>query len=318
MKNGILPILVASLMILTVVGTSCTAGAAINTARSQKIVPMQVLGTGYIAGTITDSSGDPIENAHISAFTLGILPWMGEPAIAIASSGTNGHYQLTVPAGEYNVFAFKLGEGVAFATPVLVEVGQTTNLDLSLTGGIIPGAMPGARVQSFGVISEPLLPAQTVVMDPVTAPVAMPEDPIEPTAEIAGTGTIEGEITNQNGNPVAFVRVVAVGNPNDPDTQLGFTITHLFLGGGKGRYSMSVPSGQYLFVRAGKLPFYIGAWAGPVNVGEGETVTLDLSITYIGPDSVEVSEPVSSQQSTVIENTCSAVVKTVSINTNQL
>lgn len=30
------------------------------------------------------------------------------------------------------------------------------------------------------------------------------------------------------------------------------------------------------------------------------------------------SEPVSSQQSTVIENTCSAVVKTVSINTNQL
>jgi len=315
MKNGILPILVASLMILTVVGASCTAGAAINAARSQKIVPMQVLGTGYIAGIITNASGSPVENAHVTAFVLGLF---GTPAIAVASTATNGHYELTVPAGRYNVIAFKIGEGGAIATPVIVESGQTTDLDLSLSGGIIPGAMPSARVQSFGVISEPLLPAQTVVMDPVTAPVAMPEDPIESTAEIAGTGTIEGEITNQNGNPVAFVRVVAVGNPNDPDTQLGFTITHLFLGGGKGHYSMSVPSGQYLFVRAGKLPFYIGAWAGPVVVNDGETITLDLSLTYIGPDSVEISEPVSSQQSTVSENTCSAVVKTVSVNTNQL
>jgi len=315
MKKGILPILVASLMILTVVGASCNAGAAINTARSQKIVPIQLLGTGYIAGIITNASGSPVENAHVAAFALGLL---GTPAIAVASTATNGHYELTIPAGRYNVIAFKIGEGGAIATPVIVESGQTTDIDLSLSGGIIPGAMPSARVQSFGVISEPLLPAQTVVMDPVTAPVAMPEDPIEPTAEIAGTGTIEGEITNQNGNPVAFVRVVAVGNPNDPDTQLGFTITHLFLGGGKGRYSMSVPSGQYLFVRAGKLPFYIGAWAGPVTVGKGETTTLDLSITYIGPDSVEVSEPVSGQQSTVIKNTCSAVAKTVSINTNQL
>ncbi len=314
MKKGILPILVASLMILTVVGASCTVGAAINTARSQKIVPIQVLGTGYIAGTITNASGSPVENAHVTAFALGLL---GAPAIAVASTATNGHYELTVPAGRYNVIAFKIGEGGAIATPVIVKSGQTTDLDLSLSGGIIPGAMPSARVQSFGVISEPLLPAQTVVMDPVTAPVAMPEDPIEPTAEIAGTGIIEGEITNQNGNPVAFVRVIAVGNPNDPDTQLGFTITHLFLGG-KGRYSMSVPSGQYLFVRAGKLPFYLGAWAGPVNVGDGETTTLDLSMTYIGPDSVEVSELVSSQQSMVIENTYSAVVKTVSINTNQL
>jgi len=301
-------------MILTVVGASCTAGAAVNTARSQKIVPMQLLGTGYIAGIITNASGSPVENAHVTAFALGLL---GTPAIAVASTATNGHYELTVPTGRYNVIAFKIGEGGAIATPVIVESGQTTDLDLSLSGGIIPGAMPSARVQSFGVISEPLLPVQTVVIDPVTAPAAMPGGPIEPTAEITGTGTIEGEITNQNGNPVAFVRVVAVGNPNDPDTQLGFTITHLFLGG-KGRYSMSVPSGQYLFVRAGKLPFYLGAWAGPVTVGEGETVTLDLSITYIGPDSVEVSEPVSSQQSTVIENTCSAVVKTVSVNTNQL
>ena len=314
MKKGILPILVASLMILTVVGASCTAGAAINTARSQKIVPMQLLSTGYIAGIITNASGSPVENAHVTAFALGLL---GAPAIAVASTATNGHYELTVPAGRYNVIAFKIGEGGAIATPVIVESGQTTDLDLSLSGRIIPGAMPSARVQSFGVISEPLLPAQTVVMDPVTAPVAMPEDPIEPTAEIAGTGTIEGEITNQNGNPVAFVRVVAVGNPNDPDTELGFTVTHLFMGG-KGHYSMSVPSGRYLFVRAGKLPFYLGAWAVPVTVGEGETITLDLSITYIGPDSVEVSEPVSSQQSTVIENTCSAVVKTISINTNQL
>lgn len=100
--------------------------------------------------------------------------------------------------------------------------------------------------------------------------------------ESAGIGTIKGTITNQNGRTIAFVRVIAYGSPKDNATKYGFTYTHLIQG--KGTYSMQVPAGRYLFVRAGKLPLYIGAWAGPVTVIEGQAVTLDLSITYIGPN----------------------------------
>ncbi len=99
--------------------------------------------------------------------------------------------------------------------------------------------------------------------------------------ESAGIGTIKGTITNQNGRTIALVRVIAYGSPKDNATTYAFDITNLFFG--KGKYSMQVPAGRYLFVRAGKLPLYIGAWAGPITVKEGQVVNLDLSITYIGP-----------------------------------
>jgi hypothetical protein len=99
--------------------------------------------------------------------------------------------------------------------------------------------------------------------------------------ESAGMGTIKGTITNQEGRTIALVRIIAAGSPKDNATTYGYTLTKLIEG--KGTYSMQVSAGRYLFVRAGKLPFYIGAWAGPVTVIEGEAVTLDLSITYIGP-----------------------------------
>lgn len=99
--------------------------------------------------------------------------------------------------------------------------------------------------------------------------------------ESAGMGTIKGTITNQEGRTIALVRIIAAGSPKDNATTYGYALTKLIEG--KGTYSMQVSAGRYLFVRAGKLPFYIGAWAGPVTVIEGEAVTLDLSITYIGP-----------------------------------
>ncbi len=139
MKRIILSIIV--LIIITIAVTS--AGLPVyarNIKESTQYVVINPAGSGFIAGTITNSSGVPIENAYVAAFTLGILPWMGEPAISMVSSDSNGYYKLTIAAGEYNVFAFKLGEGVAIATPVLVETGQTTIVDLSLTGEIIPGA----------------------------------------------------------------------------------------------------------------------------------------------------------------------------------
>jgi hypothetical protein len=80
---------------------------------------------------------------------------------------------------------------------------------------------------------------------------------------------------------------MAVGNPRDNTTKLGVTYTHLLFGG-KGKYSLEVPAGRYLFVRAARLPLYRGAWAGPIVVNEGGSVTLDLSITYVGPENIPV------------------------------
>jgi len=190
------------------------------------------------------------------------------------------------------VIAFKFGEGVAFASPVNVTSGGTTNIDLSLTGGIFNGSVPGSQAVSSQPIngqSAPLNAGGEAIVESVQVVGSNAAS-----TETVGKGTITGIITNQNGNPVAFVRVIAVGD-SDPNTTFGFTITHLLIGG-KGTYSMSVPAGRYLLVRAAKLPFYVGSWAGPVSVNEGESVTLDLSITYIGPESMPNSIPGSMRQ----------------------
>ena len=110
------------------------------------------------------------------------------------------------------------------------------------------------------------------------------------TTESTGIGIIKGTITNQNSKPIGFVRVIAAGSPSDNATKLAFTLTHL-LPNGKGEYSLEVPAGRYLFVHAAKLPLYLGAWAGPVTVNEGESITLDLSITYIGPKNAPIVIP---------------------------
>ena len=107
--------------------------------------------------------------------------------------------------------------------------------------------------------------------------------------ESAGMGIINGTITNQNGRTIAFVRIIAAGSPKDNATTWAFAYTNIFFG--KGTYELPVPAGRYLFVRAGKLPLYIGAWAGPITVKEGQVVTLDLSITYIGPQNTPVVFP---------------------------
>ena len=266
-------------MILSIVGTSFSASA--EKIALKKASQNMLLGSGQIAGTITDADGNPVENAHVVAFKIfGIIN--AEPVISLASTATDGTYEMNVPAGRYTVVAGKIGYGGAIASPVIVEVGQTTNLDLSLSGPIIPGSVPVA--ENSAAYNTYVYYASSVV-EPQRSPEA-----------VAGTGTIRGTITNQNGKPVAFVRVIAVRDPKENETPIAFTITHLLIGG-KGIYSMQVPSGRFLFLRAGKLPFYIGAWAGPVAVNDGETVELDLSITYIGPKNALVSKPVNSQSS---------------------
>ena len=266
-------------MLLTIVAASFSVSSEeiVLVKPSQKII----LATGRIAGTITDLDGNPVENAHVAAFNiLGVIG--GEPAIAFASTATDGTYEMNVPDARYTVVAGKFGYGGAIATPVLVEAGKTTVVDLSLSGSIIPGSVP--VVENSEAYDMYIYYASSVA-----------EPQSEPELTV-GTGTIRGTITNQNGRPVAFVRIIAVRDPKENETPVAFTVTHLLIGG-KGTYSMQVPSGRFLFLRAGKLPLYIGAWAGPVVVKDGGVTELDLSITYIGPKSASAYNQVNSQTS---------------------
>jgi hypothetical protein len=278
MKKTILPIFIAGLIVIASTSLAATVG----------VMPRQLqidnttapLGTGYIAGTITNSSGAPQENAHVVAFAFGII---GGPTIAIASTATNGNYELTVPEGRCHVIAFKFGEGVAFASPVVVEVGKTTDLDLSLTGGLFNGSVPGSQAVSSQPVNGQSTPLNTGGEAIVESVQVVGSNAAS--IETVGKGTITGTITNQKGTPIFFVRVSAFSTKNDSGREFGFCITHLLIGG-KGSYSLRVPAGRQYFVRAAKLPLYLGAWAGPVYVDEGDTIILDLSITYIGPDNV--------------------------------
>jgi hypothetical protein len=141
MKKVILSDLAAFLMILTVIGACFTAGATMALPKAaDSLSKTGILATGYIDGTITNSSGSPVENAHIIAFTTILSILSGNPpAFATASTDSNGYYQISVPEGRYFVIAGKLGRGFAIATPVIVESGKTATIDLSLTGGIFGG-----------------------------------------------------------------------------------------------------------------------------------------------------------------------------------
>jgi hypothetical protein len=277
--NKVKTYLIISAMLLTIVAASFSVSSEeiVLVTPSQKII----LATGKIAGTITDLDGNPVENAHVAAFNiLGVIG--GESAIAFASTATDGTYEMNVPDARYTVVAGKFGYGGAIATPVLVEAGKITVVDLSLSGSIISGSVP--VVENSEAYDMYIYYASSVA-----------EPQSEPELTV-GTGTIRGTITNQNGRPVAFVRIIAVRDPKENETPIAFTFTHLLIGG-KGTYSMRVPSGRFLFLRAGKLPLYIGAWAGPVVVKDGGVTELDLSITYIGPKSVSASSQISSQTS---------------------
>ncbi len=103
----------------------------------------------------------------------------------------------------------------------------------------------------------------------------------QPTITTANNATIRGVITNDDNEPLFFVRVLAIGEKTTGGRAIGFTYTHLFLGG-KGSYQMEVPPGRYSLIRAGKLPLYFGAIAGPIVIEAGQTKTLDLSLTFIG------------------------------------
>jgi hypothetical protein len=115
----------------------------------------------------------------------------------------------------------------------------------------------------------------------LTTPLISSTIATQPINKTADNATIRGVITNDDNEPLFFVRVLAIGEKTTGGRAIGFTYTHLFLGG-KGSYEMEVPPGRYSLIRAGKLPLYFGAIAGPIVVEAGQTKTLDLSLTFIG------------------------------------
>ena len=107
---------------------------------SAATTPKAVLGTGSIAGTITDSvTGQPIAGAKV---TVGCC---GQGVL----TGGDGTYIITgLAAGDYTVKAMKCGEYVmkAYPTPVHVADGQAVtgiNIALAPMGGGGTGSISG-------------------------------------------------------------------------------------------------------------------------------------------------------------------------------
>jgi subtilisin family serine protease len=82
-------------------------------------------GSGTLQGTVTDSAtGLPIAGAAISA--------VGTGGTYNATTDANGFYQITLPAGSYDVSATKTGYTSQTATGVAVTAGATTVQDFAL------------------------------------------------------------------------------------------------------------------------------------------------------------------------------------------
>jgi hypothetical protein len=120
----------------------------------------------------------------------------------------------------------------------------------------------------------------TIIITFILFSFTIPAATSEKTNKNAGNGVIRGIITNEDNEPLFFVRIYAIGEKTNTGRSIAFTYTHLFLGG-KGSYKLDVDPGRYVLIRAAKLPFYIGAKAGPIVINSGETKTLDLSLTSI-------------------------------------
>jgi hypothetical protein len=137
---------------------------------------------GFIAGTITNGTGTPIENVSVSVFSAA-----GGPPVASGFTNANGVYKTGgVPTGSYFVktnnskgFIDQLYQGKncsvcnpTTGTPVGVTVGQgTSGIDFALTpGGRISGTitssensqpLPGVNVSFFNASGQQVGNAQT-------------------------------------------------------------------------------------------------------------------------------------------------------------
>ena len=133
MKKGILTIVMASFLVVTISG-NCFFGnsAYAGTQQTNSIAKPTISGTGSIAGTVTNKTGVVLPGVIVSALRI------GGGGFYVATTGIDGRYMLSgVAVGQYVLTASKFGYGVAIAGPIWVGAGQTAPGDLSLTGPII-------------------------------------------------------------------------------------------------------------------------------------------------------------------------------------
>jgi hypothetical protein len=82
---------------------------------------------GYIVGTVTQSgTGTPIQGAVVSAGSSSAL------------TDSSGKYNISIPAGTYDVTASKTGYTPSTQTGKIVTVGHETTVDFQLAGPPTP------------------------------------------------------------------------------------------------------------------------------------------------------------------------------------
>ena len=87
--------------------------------------------TASLSGTVTDPAGATVSGAAITAKS----PDTGVAHGAIADAG--GHYQFfSLPVGQYEIHAAKAGFTEEVRTGVLLVVGQSATVDMSLQLGV--------------------------------------------------------------------------------------------------------------------------------------------------------------------------------------
>ncbi len=105
--------------------------------------------TGNVAGKVTDTSGNPLSGAVI-AFSGGTIPTQ----ISVTADTTGSYTASSISAGSYNVTASATGETTAAATTSVTQ-GQTTTLNIQLSGGSTGGTCVGSGVNRTVTICSP-------------------------------------------------------------------------------------------------------------------------------------------------------------------
>ncbi len=104
--------------------------------------------TGNVAGTVTDSSGNPLSGAVV-AFSGGTIPTQ----ISVTSGTTGSYTASSISEGSYNVTASATGMTTATAT-TQVNQGTTATLNIQLSGST-GGTCAGSGVNRTVTICSP-------------------------------------------------------------------------------------------------------------------------------------------------------------------
>ncbi|HSU24821.1 MAG TPA: carboxypeptidase-like regulatory domain-containing protein, partial [Pyrinomonadaceae bacterium] len=86
--------------------------------------------TGGINGTVTDPQGSVVPNASITVTNVGT-----NNSVTVTSNSDGGYRVANLQPGTYRVAATVSGFAPAKAENIIVEVGQTTAVDIPLTLG---------------------------------------------------------------------------------------------------------------------------------------------------------------------------------------